>query len=44
MGVTGPMKFKKSGPLFQKKRAPDFVATVCHPSTFIDLANIVLAN
>ena len=44
MGVTGPMKFKKPGPLFWKNVLAHFAAPVCHPSTFIELANFAPAS
>ena len=43
-GVTGPMKFKKSGYFFQKSVLRNFGAHGCHPSTLIDLANTALAS
>ena len=45
MDVTGPMNFeKKLGPFFAKSCYRDFAATICHPSTFLDLANTALAK
>ena len=45
MDVTGPMNFeKKLGHFFAKSCSRDFATSICHPSTFMDLANIVLAN
>ena len=43
-GVTCPMTFKKSGLLLRKIVLPHFVAPVCHPSTFMDLAKIDMSS
>ena len=43
--VSGQMNFKKSGGFFFGKFCTrNFVAPICHPSTFIDLANTALAS
>ena len=43
-GRTDPMKLKKIRTSFSEKRAPFFAAPVCHPITFIDLGDTLLAN
>ena len=45
-GVTGPMNFKKNQEVFffGNSCSRDFGATVCYPSTLIDLANSDLAS
>ena len=44
-GVTGPIKFKKSGGFFFRKSCSrDFGDPGCHPDTLIDLANAALAS
>ena len=42
--VTGQMYFEKIGPYFVKTCFRAFAAPSCHPSTFMDIAKIALAN